>query len=91
MAGTSLANFTVIDPSPWYRVEDIMIIMEVKKSKAYQIIRSLQDEIANTRIPGTKRYYSPPPAGRIRKDFFCEKYMLDVAECDAIIAKKKSA
>lgn len=77
--------------SPWYRVEDVMTIMEVGESKAYQIINQLQKEIVKTKIPGKEECYAKPPAGRIRKDYFCEKYMLDVAECDAIIAQTKSA
>lgn len=75
--------------SPWYRAQDIMAIMEVCESKAYKIIKALQKEIVNTKIPGTDRCYAAPPAGRIRKEYFCEKYMLDVDECDAIVAQSK--
>lgn len=76
-------------PSAWYRVNDIMAIMECSESYAYRIIDTLRKEIENTKIPGTDRCYAAPPAGRVRKEYFCEKYMLDVAECDAIVAQAK--
>lgn len=77
--------------NPWYRVEDIMLIMDVGKSKAYEIINTLQDELVNTKIPGKNRCYAKPPAGRIRKDYFCEAYMLNPDECDALIAQQQFA
>ncbi len=77
-------------PCVWYRVEDISIIMGVKKTKAYEIIKKLREEIEHTRIPGSHKCYAAPPRGQIRKSFFCEKYMLDPDECDRIIQEVKN-
>lgn len=73
----------------WYTVDDVMILLGVGQSKAYQVIKALGDEIAKTKIPGKDRCYARPPAGRIQKSYFCEKFMLDRFECDSIIAENK--
>lgn len=73
----------------WYTVDDVMILLGVGQSKAYQVIRDLGDEIAKTKIPGKDCCYARPPAGRIQKSYFCEKFMLDRFECDTIIAENK--
>lgn len=75
----------------WYNAEDVMILLDVAQSKAYQVIRNLSDEIAKTKIPGTERCYARPPAGRIQKEYFCEKYMFNVSECDNILNNQKGA
>ena len=73
----------------WYTADDVMILLGVGQSKAYQVIKALGDEIAKTKIPGKDRCYARPPAGRIQKSYFCEKFMLDRLECDSIIAENK--
>lgn len=73
----------------WYTADDVMILLGVGQSKAYQVIRTLGNEIANTKIPGKDRCYARPPAGRIQKSYFCEKFMLDRFECDTLIAENK--
>lgn len=75
----------------WYGVEDIEIILQVAQSKAYQVIRTLGIEISKTKMPDKDRCYARPPAGKIQKAYFCEKYMLDVDDCDKLIAQKKGA
>ena len=72
----------------WYGVEDVMTLLGVKQSKAYQVIRKLADEIAKTKIPGKDRCYERPPASRIQKSYFCEKYMFNIEECDKILSMK---
>lgn len=73
----------------WYTADDVMILLGVGQSKAYQVIKALGDEIAKTKIPGKDHCYARPPAGRIQKSFFCEKFMLDRFECDILIAENK--
>ena len=75
----------------WYGVEDVMTLLGVKQSKAYQVIRKLADEIAKTKIPGKDRCYERPPAGRIQKSYFFEKFMFEQVECDNILEQKKGA
>ena len=77
--------------SQWYQAKDIETILECSKSYAYRVLKSLRTEITKTKIPGTDRFYAAPPAGKIRKDYFCEKYMLDVTECDKIIAERSAS
>lgn len=73
----------------WYTADDVMILLGVGQSKAYQVIKALGDEIAKTKIPGKDHCYARPPAGRIQKSYFCEKFMLDRFECDILIAENK--
>lgn len=71
--------------SPWLKASDVMILLEVKQCKAYEVIKELREQIAKTKIPGTDRCYSLPPEGKIRKSYFCEAFMLNEAECDEIL------
>lgn len=71
----------------WYTAADVMILLGVGQSKAYEVIRDLGNEIAKTKIPGKDRCYARPPAGKIQKAYFCEKFMLDRSECDKLIAE----
>lgn len=75
----------------WYTAGDVMVLLGVGQSKAYQVIRALGNEIAKTKIPGKDRCYARPPAGRIQKSFFCEKFMFEQEECDRILEAKKGA
>lgn len=70
-----------------YGCSDVMVILEVKKSTAYLIIKELREELGNMKIPGTNRSYALPPQGRIPAPFFCEKYFLNRADCDEILSK----
>ena len=58
-----------------YRVGDIMALLQIGKSKAYDVIRRLQKDIES-------EGYIRPPAGRIQKRYFCKRYGLDVDDCD---------
>lgn len=71
--------------SQWLTAVDVMVLLEVKQTKAYAVIKELREQIANTKIPGTDRCYSLPPEGKIRKSYFCEAYMMNEAECDEIL------
>lgn len=73
----------------WYSVDDVMVLLDVAQSKAYQVIRELGNEIAKTKIPGKDRCYARPPAGKIQKSYFCEKFMFDQAECDKVLENTK--
>ena len=42
----------------WYTATDVMTLLSVKQAKAYQVIKTLADEIANTKIPGKDRCYA---------------------------------
>jgi len=71
----------------FYGVEDVMFLIEVRETKAYEIIRELREELANTKIPGTQRTYYKPPAGKIQKRYFCERFNLDPEECDRALTQ----
>lgn len=58
-----------------------MMILDVKKSKAYQIIHKLREEVE-------AKGKMCPKAGKIQKTYFCEQFMLDVKDCDAELASK---
>lgn len=74
----------------WYTADDVMTLLNVGKSKAYEVIRSLGIEISKTKIPGKERYYAKPPAGKIQKSYFCEKFMFNQAECDRVLEQAKA-
>ena len=73
----------------FYRVKDIMAILGIAQTKAYDIIRDLGNDLAKTKIPSSEKTYCKPPAGRIQKAYFCERYKLDVNECDQYIQTLK--
>jgi|GEM_PF-2954596 len=74
----------------FYDVTDIMCLIGIAQTKAYEIIRSLGNDLASTRVPGMTRNFCKPPAGKIQKKYFCERYNLDPEECDREIARKSS-
>lgn len=49
----------------YYTVEDVMELLGVKQSKAYQIIRSLRDELISS-----GKLLEEYPVGRIPKKYF---------------------
>lgn len=69
----------------WYEVKDVMILLGVAQSKAYQVIRELGKEIITMQVPGEDYCYATPPGGKIQKIYFCKKFMFDQAECDKLI------
>ncbi len=73
----------------WYTADDVMTLLNVGKSKAYEVIRNLGNEISKTKIPGKERCYARPPAGKIQKSYFCEKFMFEQAECDRVLENAK--
>ena len=64
----------------FYGVEEIKAILGIKECKAYTIIRDLRKSLAS-------EGYIPPPAGRIQKTYFCEKYNLNLKECEKFLRK----
>lgn len=64
----------------WYKCTDIMTLLDVSESKAYQIIRNLGDELKN-------KGFMKPPAGRIQKTYFCERFNLSLDECERVLAQ----
>jgi len=75
----------------WYTADDVMVILGVCKTKAYDTIRAMANEISKTKMPGKDRCYARPPAGKIQKAYFCEKFMFTQAECDEVLRQSKSA
>lgn len=66
----------------WYTAEDVMILLGVAQTKAYEVIRELAAELV-------AENYLKPPAGKIQKKLFCEKFLLDREECDALLSERK--
>ncbi len=64
--------------------EDIMEILGISSSKAYAIMRELGKELK-------AKGYSLPPAGRIQKSYFCEKFCLDRQEIERALERKNLA
>ena len=64
----------------FYGVEDIMAILGVQKAKAYSIIKDLRMDLE-------KRGYFSPPAGKIQKQYFCERYNLNLKDCEKFLKK----
>ena len=56
-------------------VEDVMEILGIGQTKAYQIIRKLNQEIE------AKGYFKPI-AGRVSETYFRERFYLGNAQCD---------
>lgn len=59
----------------FYGKDEVKFFLQCKDSKAYQVIRELADGLV-------KKGYSRPPHGKIQKKVFCEKFMLNMEECD---------
>ncbi len=72
---------------PLYSASDVIVILGVQKTKAYQIIKALREELNSMKVPGKNIRYALPPAGKIPASFFCEKYCLDRDECDEYLEK----
>lgn len=69
----------------FYGVKDIMTILQIKQSKAYSIIKALRNSLE-------AEGYISPPAGRIQKRYFCDRYNLNLKDCEQILkAKGKGA
>ena len=64
----------------FYGVEDVMAILGVKRTKAYEKIKELRSDLV-------KAGYIEPPAGRIQKKYFCERFNLNLKECEAFLKK----
>jgi hypothetical protein len=80
---------TTIVPAMYYNAADVMILLGIGQSSAYNIIHEIADEIETTIIPGTKRTYRRPPSGKVPKDDFCLLYRLNRKECDALLKQAK--
>lgn len=57
---------------PYYTVEDVMLLLGVKQSKAYRIIRSLRLELI-----ASGRLIDEYPAGRVPKRYFDARCGID--------------
>lgn len=74
----------------WYTIKDVMAILGVSRAKGYEVMRCMADELEKTKMPGSDRCYARPPAGKIQKSYFCQKFMFDVNECDRLLKQSKS-
>ena len=59
----------------FYGADEITSLLGVSRSKAYEIIRQLRKDL---KLLG----FLSPKAGKIQQSYFCERFMLDPAECD---------
>ena len=66
----------------WYGADEVMILLECKQTYAYRVIKQLSTELA-------EKGYISPPAGKIQKSYFCERYNLSQNECDKLINEYK--
>lgn len=68
----------------FYGKEEVKFFLQCKDSKAYQVIRELADGLV-------KKGYSRPPHGKIQKKLFCEKFILDMEDCDKAYQQYKKS
>lgn len=71
----------------FYNVKDVSVILNCSDSKAYKTIHSLREQL----IAGG---WEPPPAGKIQKSYFCERFRLDEKETEKLLksySSKKAA
>lgn len=54
----------------FYNVNDVMALLDVSKSKAYQVMQDLNNELE-------KKGYHKPKAGLVSKKYFHEKFYCD--------------
>lgn len=59
----------------FYGKNEIKFFLRCKDGKAYQVIRELAEGLV-------KKGYARPPHGKIQKKIFCEKFLLNMEECD---------
>lgn len=59
----------------FYKVDAVMALLGISKSKAFEIIRQLRTDLE---ADG----YILPPAGKIQKRYFCKRFDLDLQECE---------
>lgn len=71
--------------SMWYTAKEVMQLLDVGESTAYKIMTKLGSEISQKKIPGKDICYAKPPRGKIQKSYFCEKYMLNMQDCDIFL------
>lgn len=64
----------------FYGVEEVMAILQIQRTKAYYIISDLRKSLE-------KEGYIAPPAGRIQKTYFCERFNLSLKECEKFLKK----
>lgn len=62
----------------FFDVEDVMLILGIKNTKAYDIIKELRKELVS-------KGYAEYPAGRIPKKYFCERYYLDLQDVEEML------
>lgn len=64
----------------FYGVKEVMAILGVGRTKSYEKIKELHRDLV-------KAGYTEPPAGRIQKKYFCERFNLNLKECEAFLKK----
>ena len=64
----------------FYGVKEVMAILGIERSLAYKKIKQLHLDLV-------KAGYIEPPAGRIQKKYFCERFNLNLKECEAFLKK----
>lgn len=67
--------------SLFYNAEAVQRICECGRTKAYEIIRGLGDDLE-------KQGYMRPPNGKIQKTLFCDRLKLDLAQCENILQER---
>ena len=65
---------------PFYGVDEIVLLLDVSKTKAYTTIVKLTKELES-------QGFLTPRAGKIHKDYFCKRFNLSMKECDAYLKK----
>ncbi|WP_206458661.1 ICEBs1 excisionase [Anaerovorax sp. IOR16] len=62
----------------FYGAPDLVTILGVSRSKAYEIIRDLISDLE-------QMGKLSPKAGKIQKTYFCERFMLNPDDCDKLL------
>ena len=75
----------------WYHANDVALLLGVGRTKSYEIVKTLGEEQAKTKIPGTNRFHQQPPGGMIQKEYFCSAYSLNVKECDKFLSERRKS
>ena len=67
--------------SLFFNAKAIMKICECGRTKAYEIIRELGDDLEN-------QGFMRPPNGKIQKALFCDRMKLNQVDCENILQER---
>ena len=67
----------------FYGAGELMVILGVSRSKAYEIIRKLRVDLESMGFLNSK-------AGRIQQSYFCERFRLSITDCDEFLHNVKN-